>query len=87
MSSAQLSAEWVFGDIINYFKVLNFWKIPQDKIESCAQNVYCLCVSSHCKKLLLWNIGGHFFGIQPPLIGAEVNKLNPNIKKKHWKQI
>ena len=24
MSSAQLSVEWVFGDIINYFKFLNF---------------------------------------------------------------
>ena len=61
MSSVHVSVKWVFGGIINYFKFLDFWKKPQGKIKFCGQNVYCLCGTSQCDKLLLWHIDTKLF--------------------------
>ena len=61
MSSVHVSVKRVFGGIINYFKFLDFWKKPQGKIKFCGQNVYCLCGTSQCDKLLLWHIDTKLF--------------------------
>ena len=51
VSAARASAEWVFGDIINYFKFLDFKKSST----WCSwQNVPSLCTSSKGQIMSLW---------------------------------
>ena len=48
--------EMNFGDIINYFKSLDFKKKLsfKNKFKCCWQNVCDMCPSSQCSCLLLW---------------------------------
>ena len=39
MSSARVSVEWLFGDIINYLKFLDFQKKLYSATQCCRQNV------------------------------------------------
>ena len=69
MSSAQVSVEWVFGDIINYFKFLDFRKNLKIKLGAMGK-IFIVCV-------LLYNARSCFYGtltenlfeLQPRLIG------------------
>ena len=41
MSSVRSSVEWLFGDIVNYFKFLDFKKNLKLDFELSRENVYC----------------------------------------------
>ena len=41
MSSVRSSVEWLFGDIVNYFKFLDFKKNLKLGFELSRENVYC----------------------------------------------
>ena len=41
MSSVRSSVEWLFGDIVNYFKFLDFKKNLKLGFELSKENVYC----------------------------------------------
>lgn len=44
MSENRSSVEWLFGDVINYFKLLDFKK-SEDWAKQCEENVYGVCTS------------------------------------------
>ena len=46
MTRAYESVEWVFGDIINYFKFLDFWKNLKIKL-SAVSKMYIVCALLH----------------------------------------
>ena len=54
MSEVRVSVEWIFDDIINYFKFLDFKKKLENKFKCCWQNVCDMCPSSQCSCSLLW---------------------------------
>ena len=45
MSQVRVSVEWIFGDIVNYFKFLDLKKI-ENTPECCWKNVYNLCTAT-----------------------------------------
>ena len=53
MSEVRSSVEWFFGDIINYFKFLDFKKKSEDWIKQCGENV-------------CGNQTSEFFEVDPP---------------------
>ena len=54
MGSLRVSVEWIFGDIVNYFKFLGFRKNLKVKL-CCMENVHYLCTFTECTQLLLWS--------------------------------
>ena len=48
MSATRISVEWTFGDIVNYFKFLDF-KTKMKHLSKCSgQNVFSVCHSAKC---------------------------------------
>lgn len=64
MSSVRVTVEWLFGDIINDFKFLDF------KNEQCGKNVPCLCSTSQCINLFIWKQHLRVFWSRPPFIAV-----------------
>ena len=56
MSEVRVSVEWIFGDIITYFKFLEF-----KKKSSSWENVYCMCLVTQCKSLFTWKHNIYLF--------------------------
>ena len=50
MSGVRVSVEWIFGDIITYFKFLDFKK---NRFKSSWGNEYCMCLVTQCKGLFI----------------------------------
>ena len=53
MSTTRSSVEWLFGDIVNFFKFLDFKKF-KNRSKSILKNVYCVCNSAKCTDMPLW---------------------------------
>ena len=69
MSSARVSAEWVFGDVINYFKLLDFQKNLKIKL-SAVGKMHIVCALLHSARSCFYGTSTeNYFGLQPPLIG------------------
>ena len=69
MSSARVSVEWVFWDIIHYFKFLDFRKILKIKL-SAVGKMYIVCALLHNARSCFYGTSTeNYFGLQPPLIG------------------
>ena len=60
MSSVRVSVEWLFGDIVDYFKFMDLKK-SQDRDEQHWKDVHCLCTSTKCLELLIWQQYFHIF--------------------------
>ena len=55
MSSVRVSVEWLFGDIIKYFKFVDFKKNLKIGMSSIGKMyIVCLCTSPICFELLVW---------------------------------
>lgn len=58
MSSVRVSVEWIFGDIVNYFKFMDFEEKILEKFEdwpqSNRQDVYSCCYFKECINMSLW---------------------------------
>ena len=68
MSSARVSAEWVFGDILNFYKFLDFQKNLKIKL-SAVGKMYILCALLHNARCCFYgSVTENYFGIEPPLI-------------------
>ena len=69
MSSARVSVEWVFWDIIRYFKFLDFRKILKIKL-SAVGKMYILWALLHNARSCFYGTSTkNYFGLHPPLIG------------------
>ena len=50
MREVRVSVEWLFGDIINFFKFLDFKKNLKI-VKQRRKNVYCMCFAMKCYNL------------------------------------
>lgn len=68
MSAVRVSVEWVFGDIVNYFKFLDFKKNLKISL-SAVGKMYLTCALLHNARVCCYgsNTSNHF-GISPPAI-------------------
>ena len=51
MSEVQVSVEWLFGDIINSVKFLDYKKKFEDWTQQCGKDVRGMCTASKCRHL------------------------------------
>ena len=54
MSSVRTSVEWLFGDVINYFKFMDFKKKIENRSKSCWKNVRSLRYFAKCTHNFVW---------------------------------
>lgn len=68
MSEVRTAVEWVFGDIINYFKFLDFKKNLKIGLSAVAK-MYIVCALLHNARTCLYgSTTSLYFGLDPPLI-------------------
>ena len=68
MSSVRISVEWLFGDVINYFKLLDFKKNLKIGISSIGK-MYIVCALLHNARTCLYgNETSSFFELEPPTL-------------------
>ena len=66
MSSVHTSVEWLFGDIINYFKFVDFKKTQKISL-SAVGKMYIVCaILRNAMTCLYGNYTPGFFDIDPP---------------------
>ena len=61
--------EWLFGDIVNYFKFVHFkknLKIGLSKIK--FGKLYIVSAVIKCSYLFVWQSHSGFFYLQPPIL-------------------
>ena len=66
MSQVRVSVEWVFGDVVTYFKFTDSKKKFEEWIECGWQNIHSLCFASQSLTCLYGNNTSTFFGVKPP---------------------
>ena len=69
MSQVRVSVEWIFGDIITYFKFLDFKKNLKIYL-SAVGKMYVTCALLHNARAMLYGstTAKVFFNVQPPTI-------------------
>ena len=68
MSGVRVSVEWIFGDILNYFKFLDFRKNLKIKL-SAVGKYYIVCSLLHNARACLYgNCTQRTFNVNPPNI-------------------
>jgi hypothetical protein len=66
MSAVRVSVEWLFGDIINYFKFMDFKKNLKIGL-SCIGKLYVVCaLLRNALTCMYGNQTSEFFGLDPP---------------------
>ena len=68
MSSVRVAVEWIFGEIINDFKFLDFKKNLKIGMSSVGK-MYNICALLHSAITCLYeNKTSEFFGLEPPTL-------------------
>ena len=68
MSSVRVAVEWVFGDIVNYFKFMDFKKILKAHL-SAVRKMYVCCVLIHNARTCLYqSTTSTYFQLDPPTL-------------------
>lgn len=68
MSSVRVSVEWVFGDIVNYFKFIDFKKDLKVGL-SAVGKMYLICALLHNARCCLYKSNtSDYFGLDPPVL-------------------
>ena len=68
MSQVRIAVEWLFGDIVNYFKFLDFKKNLKVRL-SAVGKMYVVCALIENARACLYGIAtAKYFGINPPTI-------------------
>ena len=69
MKEVHVSVEWIFGDILNYFKSLDFKKDLKIRL-SLVGKMYIVCALLHnAGTILFGNTTSQYFHINPPTLG------------------
>lgn len=66
MSSVRVSVEWVFGDIVNRFKYVDFKKNQQVCLSACGKMYLVSGLLTNAHTCLYGNSTASFFGLDPP---------------------
>ena len=65
ISTVCSSVEWIFGDIVNYFKFVDFKKNPKTGLSALGKNVCNMYVNAKCTKHFIWFCSLRVFWSQP----------------------
>ena len=69
MSSVQVSVEWLFGDIINYFKFLDFKKNLKVQLSAVGKMYIVGTILKNARNCLYGSSTSSFFYLDPPNLG------------------
>ena len=68
MSAVRASVEWLFADVINYFKFLDFKKNLKIGLSQVGK-IYIVCaILRNALTCLYCNTTADFFGLEPPAL-------------------
>ncbi|XP_071478438.1 uncharacterized protein [Diadema antillarum] len=68
MSSVRITVEWLFGDIVNFFKFVDFKKTQKVCLSTCGK-MYAVCgLLTNAHTCLYGNNTSRFFGVEPPAL-------------------
>ena len=68
MSSVRISVEWLFGDIVNFFKFVDFKKSQKVFLSACGK-MYAVCgLLTNAHTCLYSNNSSKLFGLEPPTL-------------------
>lgn len=68
MSSVQQSVEWLFGDIVNYFKFLDFKKNLKLQLNAVGKFYIVAAILRNALTCMYYNETSRFFGLEPPTL-------------------
>lgn len=68
MSAVRTSVEWIFGDIVNYFKFLDFKKNQKLQLSAIGKYYLVAAILRNALTCLYPNETSKFFGVEPPTI-------------------
>ena len=68
MSQVRMAVEWVFGDVINYFKFMDFRKNLKVRLSAVGKMYYTCALLQNCRTCLYGNQVSIFFDCEPPNI-------------------
>lgn len=73
MSSVRVSVEWLFGDIINYFKFIDFKKNLKIQLSSVGKMYIVCALLRNALTCLYGNQASEFFNLNPPTLNEYFN--------------
>ena len=68
MSSVRISVEWLFGDIVNYFKFVDFKKTQKISLSALGKMYIVCAILRNAMTCLYGNFTSNFFDIDPPTL-------------------
>ena len=68
MRSAHVSVEWVFNDVINCFKFLDFKKNPKVGLSAVGKMYIVHALMQNAHTILHGSVTSEYFGINPPAL-------------------
>ena len=61
MSEVRVTVEWLFGNIKNYFKFIDFKKKNETLLKPCRKGLCSMYITSKCSYLSIWKSGIYLF--------------------------
>ena len=68
MSKVRMSVEWIFGDVINDFKFLDFKKNLKIGLSAVGEMYIVGAILRNCLTCLYGNLTAEYFDVQPPVL-------------------
>ena len=75
MSALRISVDWLFGDVINSFKFLDYKKNLKIGLSSVGKMHVVCALLSNAITCLYGNNTSDYFGIEPPSLNNTFNEL------------
>ena len=66
MSEVRVSVEWIFGDIVNSFKFLDFEKNLKIRLSAVGKMYIACALMQNARSCLYGSTTSEYFGVQPP---------------------
>ena len=73
MSSVRVSVEWLFGDVINYFKFLDFKRNLKIRLSQVGKMYIVCAILRNALTCMYKNTTSRFFELEPPTIQKYFN--------------
>ena len=68
MSSVRVSVEWIFGDIVNFFKFLDFKKNLKIQLSAVGKMYITCTLLQNARSCLYGSTTSTFFELDPPTL-------------------
>ena len=68
MSTVRSSVEWIFGDIVNYFKFLDFKKNLKIGLSAVGKMYVTCALMQNARNILYGSFTSEYFGVNPPTL-------------------